>query len=169
MFMSNDLKEYLQDFGIEITGSETMDQLEDLWYRGAVSFHDIHCLEDDDGNLIYGIVVKNPNGENRLITDESATDLANGLTSIGFDVTDVCFDYNILPENNTYDYCISENKYEKKTGSWINRHNHFTHQKRTQTLKSITLKDRLALAPELEKLAQARHDMKLRNTNKKLN
>jgi len=167
--MNDDLKQYLLDFGIEITGSETMDELEELWHRGSVSFHDIHCLEDENGNLIYGIVVEQPNGEKNLITDESATDLANGLTSLGYDVTDVCFDYEILPENNIYDYCISDNKFEKKTGAWINRHNHYTHQKRTQTLKSITLKDRLALAPKLDNLAQSRHDSKLRNTNKKLN
>lgn len=166
--MSDDLKKFFKGFGIDITGTETMDQLEDLWYRGSVSFHDINCLKDPQSKLIYGIIVPKPNGLDTLITDENAADLASGLTSLGYDVTDVCLDYELLPNNVEYDYCISEGKYERKTGAWINKHNHFTHKKRTKTLKAISLKQRLALANTLEPLAELNHLTKIRNTNKNL-
>ena len=85
--------------------------MKDKWFKGTVSYYDVEAFTAEDGEILYRFA--NPIiGE--AIEADDPFDLVTMLTSVGWDVTDVSDEYDIIPVDADVDHygiAISGKKY----------------------------------------------------------
>lgn len=85
--------------------------MKDKWFKGTVSYYDVEAFTAEDGEILYRFA--NPIiGE--TIEADDPFDLVTMLTSVGWDVTDVSDEYDIIPVDADVDHygiAISGKKY----------------------------------------------------------
>jgi|TARA_B110000503_G_C6782245_1_gene263766 hypothetical protein len=126
----------------------------DKWYKGSISFNDFYA-EEIDGEVVYKVVANN-----KIFSANELFDLETMLNSVGWDVTDICHDYDISPNDADI---LHDGKMIK--GYEANKICREQYKNETEISSAITYAERKRLEPEMDMIVQKREN----NTNKKLN
>ena len=147
IFSMEDLKEYMKGFGIDISGVETMDELEKIWHQGEIDFWQIKCVERD-GTDWWVMPIEHPDGSASVVdSDDSPQDVVGALNSLGYDVINVSWEADIYPDEKMVELWDSKLKkgVELKGEVWNARiRDVYMESGELETSKAITFRERLA-------------------------